>query len=337
MPTAIPRVELTVIEQGGVDIIVLDVPGLQVAGAVISTDLPQSLGVPSAGSTGLASDAGHVHAHGNQIGGSLHALATSSGAGFLSSTLFSLLNGATSSNTVNSLVRRDGSGNFSANVITADLNGTASAIANDSVTDVKVAANAAIAGTKIVPDFGAQDIQTTGGLGVGNDINLDDGGTFTTTLQMVTATADRTISFPDATGTVALVAGSSGQLIYNAAGALAGGPLYDSTAGTFGYVTGGAITQGTSKSTGVTLSGASGKITMNAEALAGGAAVSFVLTNSSIAAGDLIVLNHVAGGTLDAYSFNVRSAAGSATIAVRNVTGGSLSEALVLGFAIIKS
>jgi len=54
------------------------------------------------------------------------------------------------------------------------------------------------------------------------DINLDDGGASTTTIQCVTPTLDRTISFPDATGTVALVAGSSGQLTYNNAGAQAG-------------------------------------------------------------------------------------------------------------------
>jgi hypothetical protein len=59
-------------------------------------------------------------------------------------------------------------------------------------------------------------------LEVGGDINLDDGGTYTTTLQVVTPTAARTISFPDATGTVALVAGSSGQLLYNNAGVNAG-------------------------------------------------------------------------------------------------------------------
>ncbi len=59
-------------------------------------------------------------------------------------------------------------------------------------------------------------------LGVGGDINLDDGGTYTTTLQTVTATQNRTISFPDATGTVGLVAGSSGQLLWNNAGANAG-------------------------------------------------------------------------------------------------------------------
>jgi len=59
-------------------------------------------------------------------------------------------------------------------------------------------------------------------LDVSGDINLDDGGTYETTVQVVTPTANRTISFPDATGTVALVAGSSGQLTYNNAGAQAG-------------------------------------------------------------------------------------------------------------------
>jgi hypothetical protein len=59
-------------------------------------------------------------------------------------------------------------------------------------------------------------------LGVGGDIDLDDGGTYTTTLQTITPTAARTISFPDATGTVALVGGSSGQITYNNAGVNAG-------------------------------------------------------------------------------------------------------------------
>ena len=59
---------------------------------------------------------------------------------------------------------------------------------------------------------------------VNGDITLDDGGTYTTTWQNITPTDARTISFPDATGTVALVAGSSGQLVYNNAGAQAGAP-----------------------------------------------------------------------------------------------------------------
>ena len=63
---------------------------------------------------------------------------------------------------------------------------------------------------------------TTNVLGVTGDVNLSDGGTYTTTLQTITPTAARTISLPDATGTVALVAGSSGQVIWNNAGVNAG-------------------------------------------------------------------------------------------------------------------
>jgi hypothetical protein len=65
---------------------------------------------------------------------------------------------------------------------------------------------------------------TATGMEIDGDISLDDGGTYTTTLQTITPTAARTISFPDATGTVALVGGSSGQLVYNNAGAQAGAP-----------------------------------------------------------------------------------------------------------------
>jgi hypothetical protein len=54
------------------------------------------------------------------------------------------------------------------------------------------------------------------------DAVFDDGGTYATTVQVVTPTANRTLSFPDATGTIALVAGSSGQLIVNRAGAYSG-------------------------------------------------------------------------------------------------------------------
>jgi len=64
--------------------------------------------------------------------------------------------------------------------------------------------------------------KTTNVLTNRGDISLDDGGSFVTTLQTITPTANRTISLPDATGTVGLVAGSSGNLAWNNAGAYAG-------------------------------------------------------------------------------------------------------------------
>lgn len=106
-----------------------------------------------------------------------------------------------------------------------------------------------------------------------------------------------------------------------------------------GYITGegGAVTQATSKSTGVTLNTKCGQVTMNAAALAADTTVSFTLTNSTIAATDVLVLNHVSGGTAGSYLLNAQAAAGSASINVRNVTSGSLSEAIVIGFAVIKA
>jgi len=82
-------------------------------------------------------------------------------------------------------------------------------------------------GVKLNPFTGKLDVVDSpsgdfSDLDVSGDITLDDGGTYTTTVQVVTPTADRTISFPDATGTVALVAGSTGQVTYNDAGAQAG-------------------------------------------------------------------------------------------------------------------
>jgi hypothetical protein len=181
--------------------------------------------------------------------------------------------------------------------------------------------------------------KTTNVMTVTGDVNLSDGGTYTTTLQTITPTANRTVSIPDATGTLALVAGSSGQVVYNNAGVQAGGNLgYNATTGVFGYINGtGAVTQATNKATGVTLNSPSGQITLNAASLAADTTVSFTLTNSSITANDVLILNHLSGGTAGSYLLNAQSAAGSASINVRNITAGSLGEAIVIGFAVIKT
>ena len=105
-----------------------------------------------------------------------------------------------------------------------------------------------------------------------------------------------------------------------------------------GYATGsgGAVVQSSSKSTGVTLDKSNGQITMNAASLSAATVVSFTLTNSTIEAGDIIVMNHISGGTLGAYIFNASTAAGSASINVSNWTSGPLAEAVVIRFAVIK-
>jgi len=106
-----------------------------------------------------------------------------------------------------------------------------------------------------------------------------------------------------------------------------------------GYSTGagGTITQQTGKSTGVTLNKATGQITMNGEALAASTTISFTLTCSAIAATDIVLLNHISGGTAGAYTLNAQAGSGSALINVRNVTSGGLSEAIVIAFAVVKA
>lgn len=107
-----------------------------------------------------------------------------------------------------------------------------------------------------------------------------------------------------------------------------------------GYATGagGTVTQLTSKSTGVTLNKPSGTITMINSALAAATIVTFTITNSSVAATDVIVAQHDSGGTTGAYTISPNtSAAGSFKISVRNNTAGSLSEALVIRFVVIKA
>jgi len=105
-----------------------------------------------------------------------------------------------------------------------------------------------------------------------------------------------------------------------------------------GYATGaqGTVTQLTDKGTGVTLNKSAGRITMNNAALAGNTAVTFTLTNSLISTNDVVILNISGGATAAAYTTYVTSmTAGSAVLTLRNLTSGSLSEAVIINFAII--
>jgi hypothetical protein len=98
----------------------------------------------------------------------------------------------------------------------------------------------------------------------------------------------------------------------------------------------GTVTQLTDKSTGVTLNKSAGQITLNGAALANITNVSFTLTNNTISAKDVIVLSVASGATAGAYNCWISGkTAGSCTITIRNLSGGSLSEAFVLNFAII--
>ena len=98
----------------------------------------------------------------------------------------------------------------------------------------------------------------------------------------------------------------------------------------------GSVTQLTDKSTAVTLNKSAGQITMNNASLATVTTVSFTLNNSMISAKDTLIVCISSGATTGAYLVYVSNlTAGAATISLRNFTAGSLSEAVVVNFAVI--
>ena len=104
----------------------------------------------------------------------------------------------------------------------------------------------------------------------------------------------------------------------------------------YGVGSGGTVTQATSKATAVTLNKPSGQITMNGAALAAGAMVSFSLQNSFITTGDTLVLSMVETFTSTNYSLSTGINSGGASINVRNASAGSLSQAIIINFAVVK-
>ena len=99
----------------------------------------------------------------------------------------------------------------------------------------------------------------------------------------------------------------------------------------------GTVTQLTSKSTAVTLDKSAGRITMNNAALATATNATFTLNNALISANDSVLLT-ISGGQTTPGSYNVFAnslAVGSVSITLRNISGGTLSEAVVINFAII--
>jgi hypothetical protein len=104
-----------------------------------------------------------------------------------------------------------------------------------------------------------------------------------------------------------------------------------------GYTSGGAVTQATDKSTGVTLNQAAGQITTANASLAGGAEVSFTVTNDKVAATDVVAISLQSGASTGTYIVSISAvAAGSFDVTLSNV-GTTAGEALVLNYAVIKA
>jgi hypothetical protein len=130
------------------------------------------------------------------------------------------------------------------------------------------------------------------------------------------------LTFSGALSTAGSVSSSQGIV---AAGATQG----------IGYTTGagGAVTQATSRTTGVTLNKVSGAITMFSAA-GSATAATFTVTNSAVAATDTIILNQKSGTNL--YNFIVTAVAAGSFNITFYTTGGTATDAPVISFNVIK-
>jgi len=215
------------------------------------------------------------------------------------------------------------------------------------------------AASRIIP--GATSISLRNNANTADNLLVADNGdvTFLRTMRASSSLVSPAFSFTQATGAGMTLTGVGSDVSIRAGSATNRLVVSDSPAGIavtgqitatttitssgatsgVGYATGagGVVTQATSKSTGVTLNTITGQITMNAAALAASTTVAFTLTDSAIAATDLVVLNHVSAGTAGSYTFTSTPAAGSSVISVRNVSLGSLSEAIVIQFTVVKA
>lgn len=103
---------------------------------------------------------------------------------------------------------------------------------------------------------------------------------------------------------------------------------------------GGAVTQATNRTTGVTLNSLTGTITTNNASLAAEGTADFVVTNDKVSIGDVVVVSVRSGSNGGGTIVSVTGvAAGSFTIRVHNgnvAAGTAETGAIVINFAVLK-
>lgn len=120
----------------------------------------------------------------------------------------------------------------------------------------------------------------------------------------------------------------------------AGGLTSADSASLIGYATGagGAVGQLTNKAQTVVLSKPCGTVTTDNAALAADTEISFQVTNTLVSITDTIAVCVQSGGTSGEYEAHI-SDVGSGTfeITLANMTGGSLSDAVLINFVVISA
>ncbi len=121
----------------------------------------------------------------------------------------------------------------------------------------------------------------------------------------------------------------------------ASGGIKSVTGDGLGYATGAgaAVTQASTRSTGVTINNICGEITGNNTSLAAAADATFVVTNSKVAIQDTVVLSVQSGPTANTSIFTVSAvAAGSFSIKIHNLNASTADTGTpIINFSVIKA
>lgn len=111
--------------------------------------------------------------------------------------------------------------------------------------------------------------------------------------------------------------------------------------GSVGYSTGGAVTQATNRTTGVTLSKMCGQITTSTASLAAEASANFTVTNTLVSEGDVVAVSIQSGSDGGNTAVSVVTVAdGSFVIKVSNnnaAAGTAETGAIIINFVVIKA
>ena len=183
------------------------------------------------------------------------------------------------------------------------------------------------------------NVNFTGNVGIGtsapaNKFVVSEAGAQGLEILPNTAGAAWISSFNRATGSSAPLILLSSALVFNAPSA--------HFSGVFGYGVGagGTVVQATGKSETLALNKPSGTITMHNAPLNAGRSVSLGFANSTIGFQDIVEVQIVGGaaarGSYEVWADQSGYGAGSISIFVKNISPGSLSESLVLSFAVKK-
>lgn len=219
-------------------------------------------------------------------------------------------------------------------VTTTAMSCTASATFSGAATQIntlKIGASGTVGAFNVFP--------TTASKGSVRLLAADSSGDTVTTITNASQAAARTYTIPDAGTTAASFVMTEGAQTLNGAKTI---PAITATALTFaaGGTIDGDTGTGTCSSNAVTISKMGGIVTTESLNTAGGASQAITITNTTVAAGDLILIGRQGGTNSNTQNYTINAVATTNTITAtiyNNTAATALNGTIIFSFLVIKA